>query len=248
MGDLFYEKGLSKPEKSEPTILAWLCRDFATTERYKALARRFYLATVAHPDGNGDSEQARKDLAEYFASLFAEFSPKTVNADTWTKDFAAVESVAVTPAETIDETDWDWIADYFLLAAAVAWKEFEELNARRTGLNQSYADRASSNRERIEKNNKFIGLVFDKILEQYGNIDLEKIASDVRQEHFPSFTKTGEQKGDSERANMRILCFKPVPLMEDEAETNKQIKKIAIPEISLYQPKYFTNKKLPKTE
>jgi len=235
--ELFHEDGVQTPEKAEPTILAWLCRDFATTERYKALARRFYLATVIHPAGTGDSEQARKDLAGYFSTLFAEFFPKTLNADKWTKDFASVESVTVSPAETIHEEDWDWIADYFLLAASVPWKEFEELNKRRADWNQSYTDRVSSNQERVETNNKFITLVFNKILDRYDDIDLDAIASNVRQEHFPSFKKTGEQKEDSERANMHVISFKPVPLIETEKQ--EAAKKFLMPEVPLYQPKYF---------
>ena len=230
--------GSESTEKS--TISAWLCRDFATTERYKALARWFYLATVVHPDGDADSEKARTEFAEYLRTLFAEFDPKGITVDKWNKEFSAIEQVPIPPADSSEETDWDWLADYFLLAASVSWKEFEDLNSRRQKLNQAYDDRTAANRKRIEKNNRFIRLVFDRILDQHENIDLEAIAVDVRKEHFPSFANTGEQKADSERANKNILCFAPVPLMEDESDS--KVKKIAISDVSLYQPKYFCNK------
>jgi len=237
----------------ESLITSWICRDYPTTERYKALARRFYLSIVSHTADDEDSEnaqerdseRARKEFAEYLRELFFEFEAKEIVVDRWSKGFETLEKITIAPVrldktDGAKEIDWDWIADYLLLAASVSWKEFEELNERRANLNQSYADRISANRKRIEKNNKFIRLVFDKILDQHEDIDLEKIAENVRQEHFPSFTKTGEQKGDSERSSeqKKILGFNPVPLMEDDAK----VRKIEIPAISLYQPKYFVNK------
>jgi hypothetical protein len=54
---------------SQTGISSWFFRDYASTERYKALARSFYLATVIHPDGDGHSEQARETFAAYLSSL-----------------------------------------------------------------------------------------------------------------------------------------------------------------------------------
>jgi len=234
---------MKSEEKPNSILLGWLCRDFNTTERWKALARRFYLATVSHPHGDGDSEKARYELAAYLQSLFKEFVPQEIAVDKWSPDYSKLETINVPPPLLSDNVHWDNIADYFLLAASVSWKEFEEINESRSKLNQSYKDRVAANKERIKKNNDFIKRVFGEITEKHDDIILDNIITEVRHKHFPAKDKQGRIKDEKERSSdsKKILGIEnPVPLIDEE---KGNVETFILPMVSLYQPKYFVTPK-----
>ena len=118
-------------------VLHWMCRDFKSAEYWKAEARRFYLGTIIHPKGDADSEKARTLFANHIQTIFAYFQPLETETKLWNKGHTAIESVVVAPPDVPDDVDWDWIADYFLMAASVEWPDFELLQTERDEYNNN---------------------------------------------------------------------------------------------------------------
>ena len=116
--------------------------------------------------------------------MFHDFDPKELTIEKWNSGYTAIEKVDVPSPDSTEGVNWDWIADYCLLAASSSWKEFEEANGRRNEMNQAYADRIAANRERIERNNKFIRLVLEKVAGK-SITELESVADGHSSRTFP---------------------------------------------------------------
>ena len=132
-------------------VLEWMCKDFVTTEYWKAEARRFYLGTVIHPSGDADSDKAREVFAKHIKVIFSQFAPQDTTIEQWSKGNANIVSVDVPAPQVSENVDWDWIADYFLLAAGVPWREYEELNTSREEFNNKLQSRLDFNIDRLKK-------------------------------------------------------------------------------------------------
>jgi hypothetical protein len=230
-------------------VLSWLCRDYESCEKRKALARTFYLSTVKHPGGDGNSDNARNNLAEFLQSQFTEFQAKDITVDRWSKGFTAIEKVEV-PAPTLNETvNWNYIADYFLLAASVPWQEFDEMNEARQRWNQAYRDRIATNKERLQRHSTFDKKVLDSVVAegidvfQYGKImeRIQKSMLDEDKKHWQEDKNLQEKidKRSYTELQKTLYSNEPIPLREQD----KGIDGFFLTAVSLYQTKYFNTPK-----
>ena len=111
-------------------VLDWLTKDYETGEYWKDIGKEIHLAS------NGDSTLTRYRLADTLRRSMSKLQPGPVKYEKWNSDFTEVVTAEIdAPAISVsNETYVDWIrlADYLLLAAAVAeWPKRDEENQRR---------------------------------------------------------------------------------------------------------------------
>lgn len=118
-------------------ILKWLCRSYPEMSKWSERAKEIYLSML--PDY---SNLTKTDIDEYFALKGKpDIRPDSRSA----RDLLAQEiqcyieqglssNVSDSPPRPTDDTDWEHIADYFLLSARVYSKEMERRNNSRKKL------------------------------------------------------------------------------------------------------------------
>jgi hypothetical protein len=85
----------------------------------------------------------------------------------------------------LNETvNWNYIADYFLLAAGVPWQEFDEMNEARQRWNQTYKDRIETNKERLKKHSDFVKYLIDEIAKPLNTFDIGRLLSESAKKSF----------------------------------------------------------------
>ncbi len=148
------------------SILHWLCRDYESAEFWKTQARKCYLETITHPNGDADSEKALVRFSKQMKTLLRYFRPTESFASVWESDRELVEGEKIlqrkqagsgaillkqvpVPDYESGSIDWVYVADYFLRSASVPWPEFEAINTSRTAFNDSLAARESANEDRV---------------------------------------------------------------------------------------------------
>ena len=115
-------------------VVHWLCRDFESHEQWKAAGRAIFLET-AGCEGVGDSNDARRKLAERIKNHVEELDGRSVHVENWDAGMTEIVSIELTPPSSATDVAWESAAAYILLAARCDWKERDEENDRRRKVN-----------------------------------------------------------------------------------------------------------------
>ena len=210
-------------------VLKWLCRDFRSTEFWKQAARKHFLAAVVtqkviEPNGQEITKQSLKDFTAFLQDVFEFMSPTDGKASLWNSDFTEARIHDSVPPAITNQINWEWIADYFLLAASLSWKEYEMMNSERQTFNFSQQNRCDSCHERTARHTEFIRRVIDEVATEH-HVDFDGVTQMIRDKHYPVDNKTGKRT----QLAQALVEFGPTPLAKNEN----------LPPIPLYCSKYF---------
>lgn len=221
-----------KSDKQTSDVLQWLCRDFRSTEFWKATARKHFLSVVSlfrlteadivdgkpnprdpEKDAKEISEQSLRSLTQFLKDVFEFMPPVAGNANIWNDDFTSTQKLDSPPPKITDEINWEYIADYFLMCVTDSSDELIALNSVRKEFNVKITGRTQSNVKRLE--------VFFNVVQKY-LVDSIMVL------------KPGDKKEEAE-----VKQLKNRPKLIEEETIKGESREILLPDVLSYRTKHF---------